>query len=158
MADQALSRDPQVLYRASLEHMVAADVLLEADLLPLALYAAGLSVECILQAVALRRDPHMEHDARHDLDLWLRKCPMKLQNALKSPPVREDWNELRAFWSNSIRYLSHEGLLSAMRKREAMRRLRGDEKARLKTLIHRVVASAHAVHLKGVGAWNSKNA
>ena len=157
MAEHSLTQNSTVLYRASLEHIEAAQTLLEADVLPLAIYVAGLAVECVLQAVAKRHRPHSPHDARHDLDRWLRKCPVGLQDTMKSPPIRSHWNRIYASWKNSHRYLSREGLLRVARRDRMLLGRRGDDDARLRGAVREIVASARVVHRKGVAAWNFTN-
>lgn len=52
-----LTYRPQVLYEASIERIREAESALAAAHWVLAMYLAGLAVECVLQAVALRWEP-----------------------------------------------------------------------------------------------------
>ena len=67
---------PIVLYYASVERKEAAWAAYERKDYVLAMYLAGLAVECILQAIVLNDDP--THDAKHDLTKWLARCRASL--------------------------------------------------------------------------------
>ncbi len=64
-----LVHHPIVLYSASAERLEAAKFAAAHGDWVMAVYLAGLSIECLLQAFALRDVP--THDARHDLTKWL---------------------------------------------------------------------------------------
>jgi hypothetical protein len=77
-----LSHRPNVLFAASAERLAAAVRAAGGSDWVMATYLAGLSVECMLQALALHLVP--THDARHDLSAWLSKCPRSFRDTLLS--------------------------------------------------------------------------
>ena len=110
-----LSYRPNVLYLASIERMATARRLVDQGSCDyvLASYLAGLTLECILQVIALRDGS--AHDARHSLSNWLSKCPPMLHEELKGSA---EWNQVVALWDNGIRYLSFDGLLGYSETRD----------------------------------------
>lgn len=148
-----LTHKPEVLYRASIERMAAAwRELDEAQDYALATYLAGLAVECILQAVAIRMGA--THDAGHALPKWLSKCPRDLQSSVKSR-TRDEWSLLVALWDNGIRYLSRHGFLGYLRDKGRVAGIRGGPESVLRMNTKALVKSADAVHKKGLAQWVS---
>jgi hypothetical protein len=92
-----LSHKPVVLYHASIERINGARRLVDAPIpdYVMAMYQAGLAIECIVQALALRSGA--THDARHNLASWLSKCPSNFQEAVKRQ-LRAEWNLLVVVW------------------------------------------------------------
>lgn len=150
MAKAPLTKRPHLLYLASLEHIAAMDTLRRERRWVLAIYAGGLAVECVLQAVALRRDP--TDDVRHDLRVWLSRCPVSLHDAMRDPLARH-WSFLNTVWSNSLRYLSQDGLLGHLRALQLNRGVRGGYESVLKLNCDRLAEAARAVHGIGAIAW-----
>lgn len=145
-----LSYRPNVLYLASIERMAAARRMI--DIKPhdyvLASYLAGLAVESILQAIALRGGA--AHDARHSLPNWLSKCPSAMDDALKGSA---EWNLLVALWDNAIRYLSFDGLLGYLRNKQAVRGKKGGVESIVRHVTKNLVDAAEDVHKKGLAVW-----
>lgn len=150
MADD-LTHKPLVLYDASMQRMAAAQRSFDANDFPLTIDLAGLSVECVLQALALRNDSR--HDARHNLAAWLARCPRPLQNELRTQPMDEHWVHLLAIWRNHLRYASRDSLLGYLRRVSQWRRLKGDDDARMKAMCRSVLQSAWEIQKKGLAAW-----
>lgn len=147
-----ITHKPRVLYAASIERMEAAWSALERKDPVLAIYLAGLSVECVLQAIALL--DHPTHDARHDLTRWLARCRTSLQDAIKAPSARADWSLIVSVWRNDLRYLSREGMLRHLRRfQDLVRGKRGGAEAIMGAVAARVVQAAETVHSRGVVAW-----
>jgi hypothetical protein len=149
-----LTHKPIVLYHASIERMNTARQLLlgpKPDY-PMAMYNAGLAVECLLQAFALRAG--QAHDARHSLINWLTKCPSGLQDRIKTN-VRAQWSFVAAIWDNEIRYLSTAGLLGYLRQKGYTRAISGGPDAMIRTNAKAMVQAAEAVHDAGVVVWVS---
>jgi hypothetical protein len=115
------------------------------------MYTAGLAVECILQALALRWGA--KYDARHDLIKWLQKCPSGLQLALRTHAA-EQWSTVNTAWTNRLRYLSEDGLLGYLRKKEFNRGIRGGRDSVLKLNARKLCYAAHVVHGKGLVIWH----
>ncbi|HEY3244619.1 MAG TPA: hypothetical protein VGM03_14860 [Phycisphaerae bacterium] len=130
-----LAHDSRVLLKASIERIMDARSAVHNGQWVIGMYLSGLAVECVLQAIVGRHDPR--HDARHDLTQWLKRCPTSLQDALTSPPLRDQWNILAARWYNGMRYLSEDGMLGYLRDGSRARRQRWttrdskDQRARL---------------------------
>ncbi len=145
------THDPEGLYYASLERIEDARLARNEQHWVAAMYLAGLAVECILQALALRDYPR--HDARHDLTQWLGRCPTTLQETLKSTAARADWNRVRTVWYNAMRYVSESGLLGYLRKTGRAHGIKGGREAILRKNVELLVKSASAVHIKGLNTW-----
>lgn len=145
-----------VLYEASLERMEEAEILRARRCWVCSMYLAGLAVECVLQAHAIRRGA--ARDAQHDLDAWLLKCPARLQNTIRDH-VGEQWERIRILWMNGLRYMSEAGLLGHLRRKGpyAYRQVRGGGSSIMKVNAERLVSAARAVHQKGIVVWNSLN-
>lgn len=152
---------PMVLYRASIERMDAAQHARwrgnvqhgrERCDYVVAMYLAGLAVECVLQAIALLDNP--KHDERHDLKRWLSRCPTSLQDAVRSQNARAHWNTVVVVWKNNLRYLSEAGLLGYLRGIERDRGISGGPEAILKMNADRLLESASVVQKKGIVAWD----
>jgi hypothetical protein len=114
-----LSHRPNVLYLASIERMAAARRMIDDkphDYV-LGCYLAGLAVESILQALAIKSG-----GSRHSLPNWLSKCPPTMFDALKGSG---EWNRLVALWDNGMRYLSYDGLLGYFRDKAALHGKKG---------------------------------
>lgn len=149
-----LTHKPIVLYAASIERMEAAYAALDRNDYVMAIYLAGLSVECVLQAVALL--DHPTHDAKHDLGKWLGRCRSGLQHAVKASPAQAEWSLLISVWRSDLRYLSGDGMLNHVRRfRSLILGLRGGPDAIMKVVAARIVRAAETVQLKGVVAWKS---
>ena len=149
---ESLSRKPIVLYHAAAERRQAGRAAYERRDYVLAAYLAGLSVECILQAIALRHDP--THDARHDLAMWLARCGLTLQRAVKTPPAVGRWNLLVRVWRNELRYLSRSGFLGYVRGLGLHMGISGGTEAIMKQNAKCLLEAAAAVHNAGVIEWD----
>lgn len=145
----SLSHQPGVLYEASLERMREANLLLDMNCHVLSSYVAGLAVETLLQAHAIRAGS--SHDARHDLRLWLAKCPYDLIDTVKQSA--QEWSLVCSVWSNEMRYYSKNGLLGILRSKKEHRGDRGGPESILKNGARRCVEAARVVHAKGVMQW-----
>jgi hypothetical protein len=113
-------------------------------------YVAGLAVECILQALALHHGA--AHDARHELSMWLSKCPTALHNALKGSA---EWNLLVALWDNGIRYLSFDALLGYFRDKGKLHGKKGGVESKVRHVTKQLVDAAEIVHKEGLAVWLS---
>ena len=148
----ALSHKPQVLYVASIERMAAARREFDAKDYSTSMYLSGLSVECMLQAIALRNGAR--HDAHHSLLNWLSKCPTRLQDQIKGDII-DGWNRVVALWDNGIRYLSTDGLLGYLRDRGFAFGVSGGRASIIRANAKALLDSAYAVHLRGIAQWVS---
>ena len=145
------THDPESLYRASLERVEAARNALKAGDSVMCIYLGGLAVECLLQAVV-----HLDtqqHDARHDLIVWLRRSRKSLQDAMRSDKIRASWSHVVAIWRNDFRYYSESSLYGVLRKMGRTKRLKGDPTSVLRQVAKRFLASVVSVHNQGIAAW-----
>jgi HEPN domain-containing protein len=150
-----LSQRPEILYAASLERIEEAELLMDAQAWGLAMYVAGLSVETLLQAFAMRDGA--AHDARHDLRAWLGKCPARVIDVINDTAGAE-WSRLNTAWTNSLRYLSISGVLGHLRSRKLTQRIKlgkaGSDKA-VEVNARRLLEAARIVHGKGIALWHA---
>lgn len=152
---QSRSRDPRTLHPAAIERIQEARLLLEHEAFTLATYVSGLAVETLLQAYAARIQA--EHDARHDLYEWLRKCPPTLAKSIWKAAPRE-WSFLTATWRNDMRYWSEEALLGYFRSLKLDRGIKLGRSGRTSVVrlnADRVYQAAHTIVLKGLTVWQS---
>lgn len=150
----ALTYQPQVLYQASFERIHEAQVLLDARAWGLSMYVSELAVEALLQAFATRRGAR--RDAHHDLRAWLRRCPDEVLQLITLRASGE-WSLLDVAWSNSLRYLSQDGLLGYLGSRKlnvGIKTGKGGREVVLKVNAQRLLDAARAVHGKGVSLWH----
>ena len=147
-----LFHKPVVLYQASAERKEAAWSAFACGDYVLAMYLAGLAVECILQTIALHDNP--THDAKHDLPKWLARCRTRFQDAIKAEPVQGHWNRIARTWRNELRYLSRDGLLGYLRKKKLDRGLSGGPDAIMKKNAKLLLDAAEAVFRIGVIEWH----
>jgi hypothetical protein len=146
-----LSHRPNVLFAASAERLAAAVRAAGGSDWVMATYLAGLSVECMLQALALHLVP--THDARHDLSAWLSKCPRSFRDTLLTQAGCERWNLLVAVWRNDLRYQSRAAFLGHLRRLGIIRGIKGGGDAIMRYSAKRVLESASFVHRKELFAW-----
>ena len=147
-----LSYHAQVLYYASIERMEVAWNCLDRKDYALAVYLGGLSVECILQAIVLKLGG--VRDAKHSLPIWLARCPVSMQDAIKGT-ARNEWNLVVALWDNSLRYVSKDGLLGYLRQKGYTTGIYGGPESVLRKNGKALVAAAEVVQRKGLAQWVS---
>ena len=147
-----LSYKPNVLYLASIERIITARQLVHESPRDyvIATYLAGLAVESILQAIAIRHGAVA--DARHDLLRWLNRCPSSLVHSLRGV---SEWSHLLTAWDNGIRYLSYDGLLGFLRQRNLVHGQKGGVESIVRGSVKAIVESARVVHEKGTVQWQS---
>ena len=127
-------------FRASLERMSQAQVLYREGEghYALAMYAAGLAVECLLRAYMIRRS--REFESRHDLLLLFKESGILHLDAEKAKKLglSEDqiqahhkrlWsavNDVFILWRNNYRYASEARLRAHLKKEKHYQRVKGD--------------------------------
>ena len=146
-----ITHQPKHLWMASESRLGSAWTLLDSGDFAGAVYLGGLSVECVMQAIAIQTGK--ETDARHDLNLWLKKCPERFIDAVKRNETSTHWNRLVAVWNNRIRYLAWEGLLGYVRSNPLWNALKGEDEPRMKQFVKRFVQSAQEIQKIGVSEW-----
>ena len=154
MPPEGLSHKPVVLFGAAVERLDEAVRAIKAPNADdvLAMYLAGLAVECIVQAFALHSGA--SPDARHDLARWLARCPTRLQSSLKGNAGRE-WTTVLALWDNGLRYLSRGGLLGYLRRKGLARGVSGGPSAIIRTNAKLLVHASETVCKRGIAQWGS---
>ena len=149
---------PEHYYRAALERMRQAQILYRQDsCFTLAMYVAGVAIECLLRAFKGRRDPSF--DEKHDL-LRLFKASGILRKSTgesydladPTPRLLLKWiNEIVVLWSNDYRFASEERLRSHLRKNVAFRRItKGDL---LKASARQLIEACQKFMDRGVFLW-----
>lgn len=145
------------LFDASFERRADAEALFAHKRWTLCIYVAGLAVECVLQAIALRH--RAELDARHDLALWLTRCPNRVSDRIQANAPNA-WSFLRVCWENRLRYLSDDAALGYLRAKGLAKGLklprRGADPPRetvLRANASLCLQSARLVHDTGVLEW-----
>jgi len=138
---------PEHYYEAAIERMAQARLLYRQDkCFALAMYVAGVAVECMLRAFKGKRTKTL--DERHDLQVLFKSSGL----------LHSDWGpqpkEVPAavaltcrLWSNDYRYASEERLRSFLKKDAALRSgIKGDI---LKTLALHLMQSSQTVIDRG---------
>jgi HEPN domain-containing protein len=150
-------------FRAALERITQARYLYEkGDSYALAMYAAGVAVECLLRAYRLKVDPSFE--SRHDLLLLLKESRMlgMGQDRLKArgmsaqeieqhtKALRSALNQVFTLWHNNYRYASEDRLRSYLKRQKRYEGIKGDPlKGNALQLLH----AAQVFITKGVLQW-----
>jgi len=150
-----ITYDAENLWEASEQRQISAWTLLKAGDWAGAMYLGGLSVECIIQAMAVQSG--YAPDAWHDLNLWLLKCPARFIDSVKSGETAHHWSRLVADWDNRLRYVGWSGLLGYVRTRKAWRRLKGNDRDRMTQFVKDFLHSSQVIQLKGIAQWQLSN-
>lgn len=151
-------------HRAALERMQQAVTLYrQGQSYALAMYIAGVAVECILRAFKLRRDPTFD-EKHHLLRLFHASGIMRLDAQLlrKSSFSEEELksylhnlhsviNDVYRLWSNDYRFASEDRLRTYLRKNlDRRRQVKGDL---AKAFAFRLVNAAQKFVTKGQLLW-----
>jgi HEPN domain-containing protein len=144
---------PEHYYEAALERMAQARLLYQQkDCHALAMYVAGVAVECMLRAFKGKRTKTL--DERHDLEKLFKTSG--LVHSDRGPLPKDLLAAIAAtchLWSNDYRYASEERLRSFLKKDAAWRsRIKGDI---LKASALRLMQSAQTVVNRGKVLWDS---
>lgn len=153
--------------RAALERMSQAHHLYRegAGNYALAMYAAGLAVECMLRAFILRRGK-TEFESRHDVLLLAKESGMlnvdydqlkakgltDKQIEEHESTLRGSINDVCTLWRNNYRFASEARLLAHLKKMKLYVGVKGDP---LKANALRLLDAAQQVIDKGVLQWHS---
>jgi HEPN domain-containing protein len=131
----------------------------------LAMYCAGVAVECILRAFRWRKDTSFE--GRHDLEELFRasgvleiheersrkKRITEEEIARSASDILDAVGEVAALWHNNLRFASEASLRAHLNRIGRLRGIRGDA---LKKNSADLLAAAEFIVEKGVGSWTSK--
>ncbi len=112
-------------YRAAFERIKDANLLHDEERFPLAMYASGLAVECLLRAFRVLRDPTF--DARHDLVLlWKQTALGDVRRETTYKQIHDLLAEINKRWQNSYRFASNDEVRSSLKKSRQDRGVKGD--------------------------------
>jgi hypothetical protein len=128
----------------------------------LAMYAAGLAVECLLRAYMVKRK--REFESRHDLLLLFKECGMMdvdremlKAKGLTSEQIEDHQqilvssvNYVFVLWRNNYRFASEVRLRAHLNKMKLYQGVKGDV---LKAKAHELLAAARQFIDKGVFQW-----
>ncbi len=136
-------------YQAAQDHAEEARLLYDEGRYAFAHYVAGLAVECMFRAYAVRNGAAF--DGRHDLRKWL-------ELARFDEVITEAHLEATSFacnivivqWNSTQRYYSEDFLKAFFRNTHLDRGIRGNS---VKELTRRVVDAAFVVVQEGIGQW-----
>jgi HEPN domain-containing protein len=135
--------------RAALDHVDEARLLYEENRYVLAHYIAGLAVECIFRAYAVRNGEPFE--GRHDLSKWFELARFdEVIAASRSETVSAAYNVVVTQWSSTQRYYSDGFLRAYFRNAHLDRGIKGDA---VKELTRRIIEAALEVVTEGKVRW-----
>jgi hypothetical protein len=155
---------PEHYHRTALERMEQSRSLyLQGTSYALAMYVAGVAVECLLRAFKLKREPTFEE--RHDLPRLFKASgmlgvdPAALQaNGLPRDraeryerELQDAVNTVSVLWGNDYRYASEDRMRAHLKVMRRPQRAKGDI---LKASSLHLIESAQAVIEIGVVLWD----
>ena len=140
-------------YHAAFDHVDEARLLYEERRYVLSHYIAGLAVECLFRAYAVRNGEPF--DGRHDLSKWFELArfdeiivPSRLET------ISASYNIVVTQWNSTQRYYSDGFLRAYFRNARLDRGIKGDV---VKELARRVVEAALEVVTEGRLRWKTWN-
>lgn len=151
-------------FRASVERMSQAQHLYRQGegYYALAMYAAGLAVECLLRAYMVKRS--REFESRHDLLLLFKECGIldvdvdklrakRLTQEQIETHQKALWSSVsivHVLWRNNYRFASEARLLAHLKKMKLYQGVKGNL---LKAKANELLNAAQIVIDKGVFQW-----
>ena len=112
-------------YNAALERIEDAHLLHTEGHYAFAMYASGLSVECLLRAFRLLRDTSFEE--RHDLwELWRKTVLVNASSQATYDRIYTLLSEVSLRWRNSYRFAAENEVRSFLKKSGKNRGIKGD--------------------------------
>jgi hypothetical protein len=151
-------------YRGSLERMADAQLLLRngEGSYSLAMYAAGLAVECMCRAFIWRVNG--EFDGRHDLQKLIKQSQLlqRREAVLRQSGAREETvsraglllkaatNTISRLWSNQYRFANESKVRAELKARGAYTGIKGDV---LKANCAKIIAAALEIVQTGEVLW-----
>jgi hypothetical protein len=150
-------------YRAAVERMRQARDLFDAGgNYALAMYCAGLAVECMLRAFRWRNDASF--DGRHDLEDLLKASDLlhineermrkrgEPQQAIDEVAValRAAMNDVVVLWHNNLRFASEDSLRAFLKRAGRLRGVKGDA---VRKNARDLLNAAQTVVDRGVALW-----
>ena len=128
----------------------------------LAMYCAGLAVECMLRAFRWRKDASF--DGRHDLEDLLKASDLLAVNENEmrrrgqsqesidevALTLRAAMNEVVVLWHNNLRFASEESLRAFLKRIGRLRGVKGDA---VRKNANDLLNAAQTVVDRGVALW-----
>lgn len=138
-------------FHAAQDHVEDASILWGRGRFVLAHYVAGLAVECMFRAYAVR---HLTaFDARHDLRQWFEAARFDEVVAKKRlVSIEAAYSTVATQWNSTQRYYSIEILRAYFRDAQINRGIKGDA---VKELSRRIVEAALEIVTEGVLRWKN---
>lgn len=134
---------------AALEHQSSLDLLYQRRQYVLAMYVAGLAVECVFRAYIQRRTN--EFDSRHNLYELARTSSFVDRVPLSHvAEYTRAVSEVAGRWANSHRYRSSAAMQAYLKRMKLDRGIRGDA---LKENARRIINAANALVELGATLW-----
>jgi hypothetical protein len=156
----------QQYFRAAAERIKQARILYrrsDDDCYAIAMYTAGVAVECLLRAFKLLQTA--EFDERHDLlalfahsrmrqlnDELLEKRPSSQRASRSAQDISAWMSDVYNLWANDYRYASEDRLRSELTSRRKIHGVKGDV---LKAGACRLLNSAEMLIERGAVIWTS---
>ena len=136
-------------YQAALDHIDEARLLYDENRYVLAHYVAGLAVECMLRAYAVRNGEPFE--GRHNLSKWLELARFdEVIATSRREIVSSSYNVVVTQWNSTQRYYSDGFLRAYFRNAHLNRGIKGDA---VKELTRRIAEAAFDVLNEGKVRW-----
>ena len=139
-------------FQASQDHIEEARILLNEGRYAFSHYTAGLAVECMFRAYAVRYGAAF--DGRHDLSKWFELARFdQVSDPSRLESIAAAYNRVTLQWNSSQRYYSEGFLKAYFRNKELDRGIKGNA---VKELTRRIVESAFEVVTEGKLRWMIK--
>jgi HEPN domain-containing protein len=155
--------DERQYFRAATERMNQARILYaRSDSYAIAMYTAGVAVECMLRA--FKRVRTSEFDERHDLlRLFAQSHMLRLNEEVMTnrgatdklkfaQDLRANVNDVHTLWANDYRYASEGRLKSELTARKLYRGVKGDV---LKASAYKLLNAAEKLIERGAEIWTN---
>lgn len=156
----------QEYYASSCERIKQANYLYdEGKSFVLAVYCAGVAIECLLRAFRWQYDQTFE--GRHDLmqlvksakilrikeDLMRKKNIPDEEICSQVAEFRNNMNTIATIWKNNLRYASEAKFKTELHKLNQLSGIKGDA---VKEKTRQFVQAAQSIHSKGMILWESQ--
>ena len=139
-------------YSAAQDYAKEVQLLFDENRYVLAHYVAGLAVECMFRAYAVRNGAAF--DGRHDLSKWFELARFdQVSDSARLESIAAAYNVVALQWNSSQRYYSEGFLKAYLHSQELDRGIKG---CAVKELTRRIIESALEVVTEGKLRWMSK--
>ncbi len=140
-------------FQASQDHIEESRLLLNEGRYAFSHYAAGLAVECMFRAYAVRNGAAF--DGRHDLSKWFELARFDgVSDPSRLERIAAAYNIVALQWNSTQRYYSEGFLRAHFRNNRFDRGIKGNV---VKELTRRIVEAAFEVVTEGKLRWTIKS-